>query len=511
MNAIVLAWVAVGAYVLLTIGLTIRGAMKTSSLESFAVGNRDIPPMFVGLSLTAQLTSVATFVVNPGLIYAFGVSGLLGLGLSAGLGIILGLIFFSARFRSMGATVQALTIPQWIGARYKSKGLRIFFAFLSFLLVTFAVLIVVAIARTMGILLNVNPNILISAVVLFVFAYVMLGGVNTHAYTNAIQAMIMLVVALVLILSNLSMFWSDPPLMKELADIQPTLATATNPYSLLFRNYFEVFVCNFLVGVAIVCQPHILSKALYLKEDSQVRQYLTVAILGGLVFVCVMVVGLYARVLFQPVNEVGSLFSMMSQAPVLKFDGIVPTYIFMNFSATVRVLIGIGILCAGLSTLEGILLALSAIISSDLFLTLTKPASDNPSKEEQEARGKKALMFARGMMIAVALLTIGLSMWQLAHPTAGSVAIFTQYGLYLLFTVSFFPLASGMFFPNVQRATITASVAVGFVVYFAVFFLKFTSMYNNPAFLATCSIISGWIVIAIGSIIQGKAKEEAEA
>lgn len=505
MNAVLLAWIAVGAYVLLTIALTVRGMLRTKSLESFAVGNRDIPPMFVGLSLTAQLTSVATFVVNPGLIYAFGLSGLLGLGLSAGLGIIIGLVFFSARFRSMGATVQALTIPQWIGARYKSKGLRVFFAILSFLLITFAVLIVVAVARVMGLLLNVPPNYLIAGVVLFVFAYVMLGGVNTSAYTNSIQAMIMLVVALVLILSNISMLWSDPPLMKELASIQPSLATAANPYSLLFRNYFEVFVCNFLVGIAIVCQPHILSKALYLKDDSQVRQYLTVAILGGLVFVGVMVVGLYARVLFNPVNQVGSIFSMMSQAPVLKFDGVVPLYILTNFSSTVRVLIGVGILCAGLSTLEGILLALSAIISSDLFLTFS-PHAENATAEEKEKRGKKALLFARTVMILVALMTIWLSQWQLAHPTAGSVAIFTQYGLYLLFTVSFFPLASGMFFPNVQPRTIAASVAVGFVVYLGVFFLKFTHMYNNPAFLAACSIFAGWATIAIGSMLEGKAE-----
>ncbi len=508
MTAVSLAWVAVGLYVVLTVGLTVRGAMRTRSLSSFAVGNRDIPAFFVGLSLTAQLTSVATFVVNPGLIYQYGLAGLLGLGLSAGLGIILGLVFFSRRFRAMGESVQALTIPQWIGARYHSKGLRLFFGFVSFALVTFAVLIVLAVALVLGQLLQIHPKWLILAVVSFVFTYVMVGGVNTHAYTNAIQAMIMLVVALVLILSNLSMFWSGEGLMVELKTIQASLATVTNPSSLYFRNLFEVFVCNFLVGLAIVCQPHILSKTLYLKEDRQVKQYLTVAILAGLIFVGVMIVGLYARVLFDPVNQVGAIHSFWGGGAILTMDKVVPFYIVTNFSPTVRVLIGIGVLCAGLSTLEGILLALTAIMSSDLYLTLTGFGNAEFSQEETETRGRKALRFARVAMIGIAAITVWLALRQLYHPTGGSVAIFAQYGVYLLFTLSFFPLACGMFFPNIQRETVTASVVVAFIVYFAASWFKFTNMYNNPAFLATCSILSGWLVILLGSLLQGEAKKQ---
>ena len=69
------------------------------------VGNGDIAPWVVGLSLSAQLTSVATFVVNPGLVYAYGLSGLLGFGVAAAGGITLGLLLFSKAFRRVGARV----------------------------------------------------------------------------------------------------------------------------------------------------------------------------------------------------------------------------------------------------------------------------------------------------------------------------------------------------------------------------------------------------------------------
>ena len=42
-----------------------------------------MPPFFVGLSLAANMTSVATFVINPGLVHAYGWSGVVGYGIAA--------------------------------------------------------------------------------------------------------------------------------------------------------------------------------------------------------------------------------------------------------------------------------------------------------------------------------------------------------------------------------------------------------------------------------------------
>src|SRR5512134_1757170 len=136
MTTVALGWFAVIAYFSITAILAVRGARRTRSLASYAVGDRSIPAWVIGLSLSAQLTSVATFVVNPGLVYAFGLPALFGYGVSAGLGIMIGLAVLSRRFRSQGVRVQALTIPQWIGARYQSLALRGLFAVLSLALVT---------------------------------------------------------------------------------------------------------------------------------------------------------------------------------------------------------------------------------------------------------------------------------------------------------------------------------------------------------------------------------------
>lgn len=492
-----IAWTAIGIYVAVTAYLAYRGWKKTSSLESFAVGSGDIPPWVVGLSLSAQLTSVATFVVNPGLIFAYGFSGLLGFGVAAAAGIIVGLVVFSRAFRKIGAQVTALSVPQWVGSRYDSRAFSLVFAVLSLALISFAVLIVVALGHSLFMLTGVRSWVMGLAVILFVFSYVLLGGVNTHAYTNAIQAGIMLVVAFLLIGTAVPALFSDGGILTKVAAIDPNLARTANPASLYFRNLFEVFICNFIVGLALVCQPHILSKALYLKEDKDVRRYLLVSVLAGTVFLMVMVVGLVARV----------------QLPATtKPDLVVPAYIAARFSTGAQVLITIGIVCAGISTLEGILLSLSTITSVDLFLN---PFGDTLMAEKsKEQRAKIALYVGRGSIIAFGVLTFVLAYRQIQDPTGGSVAIFGQYGVYALITASSVPLTAGMFIPSADRLTVAAGTAASIAAYVLVAGLEVTYMSNNPAFLATTGVISGWVVF--GAFYFGKmllpqtAKEEVD-
>ncbi|MFH1808572.1 MAG: sodium:solute symporter [Pseudomonadota bacterium] len=479
MSSSVLAWGSIALYVAVTAALAYRGYRKTKSLESYAVGAGDIAPWVVGLSLSAQLTSVATFVVNPGLVFAYGTAGFLGFGLAAGLGIILGLLIFTHAFRRVGLKVAALSVPGWIGKRYDSKGLQVSFGVVSLSLVTYAVLIVVAIAHMLHLLLGVDTTWIALAVIVFVFGYVMLGGVNTHAYTNAIQAIIMLVVAVLLVGSGLPLLWQGEGLFARLAAQDPVLVAVTNPQSLYFRNLFEVFVCNFVVGLALVCQPHILSKALYLKQDRDVRRFLAVGLGAGLFFLMVMSVGLFAR---------------LELPATVAIDKVVATYIVSHFTPGLTVLISIGILCAGISTLEGILLGLTTIVSTDLYLTVF---GSRLQGLDAETRGLKALRVGRWSYLVLGLVTFGLSRWQIVDPVGGSVAIFAQYGVYLLITASIWPLAAGMFLPGARRHAVVAGTAVALAGFGLSALVGFTVMHNNPAFLATVGILSGGVVFAV--------------
>lgn len=485
-----IAWGAIGLYCAVTAFLAYRGWRKTKSLESFAVGARDVSPMLVGLSLAAQLTSVATFVVNPGLVFAYGLSGLLGFGVAAASGIMIGLVVFTKGFRRVGERFTAMTVPQWIGARYKSKLLSGSFGIFSLALVSYAVLIVVGLSYVLSTLLGLAPWVMALGIILFVFTYVLLGGVNTHITTNAMQATIMLIVAVILVGAGLPLFWEGGGLFTRLAEIDVALVGITNPASLYFRNLFEVFLCNFLVGLAIVCQPHILSKSLYLKDSGDVRRYLTIAVVAGVIFMLVMWVGLFAR---------------LSLPATTAIDRVVPSYIAANFSYGFQVIIAIGLLCAGISTLEGILLALSTVISIDLYLGFIGPRSGVP----MEIKQRRALYVGRASIVALGVLTFLLSIMQIRNPTGGSVAIFAQYGVYGLTTASIIPLACGMFLPNATRRAVTLGAFAAICTYFLVALFEISFMSNNPAFLATCGIGAGWITFAVAQRLTRNEQSHA--
>ncbi|MBT3217512.1 MAG: hypothetical protein HN348_00340 [Proteobacteria bacterium] len=59
MGKLVFAWGAISIYVIITLGLTWWGWRRTNSISSFATGGGKLSPWIVGLSLAAQLTSVA--------------------------------------------------------------------------------------------------------------------------------------------------------------------------------------------------------------------------------------------------------------------------------------------------------------------------------------------------------------------------------------------------------------------------------------------------------------------
>ncbi|HML85285.1 MAG TPA: hypothetical protein PKE52_09010, partial [Bacteroidales bacterium] len=124
---------------------------------------------------------------------------------------------------------------------------------MSLLLLTFIVLILVAISKVLGQALNVSETTILLFTVIFVFGYMMFGGANSMVYTNTIQALIMVLVAIVLIASGYPYLKDGlPAFFERLAAINPDLIKPTNPSSPLFRDFFEIAFAQIIVGVAVV-------------------------------------------------------------------------------------------------------------------------------------------------------------------------------------------------------------------------------------------------------------------
>jgi len=488
---VVAGWVVLCVYALVALGLVVRGSRKTRSMRDYALGSIAFSPVFVGLSLAASMTSAATFIINPGLIGLFGVSGVICLALVLPVVCLGSLVVLTKGFRRYGTTSQATTMAQWIGSRYGSPGFSLFFAFLSLLLLTFIVLICVGLTKVLAWTLGVDQTWVLVGVVAFVFGTMTFGGANSMVYTNALQALLMIVVAVLLLGSGYEHFSEGVSgLLGQLAAIDPNLATLTNPASFLFRDWFEIGVCTVVVGVAIVCQPHIITKSLLLKSDRDVNRFLLVAVVVELLFFSVVGVGLYARLEF-PTLQLGGV--------ALRPDDLMSAYVVREFPVYAAIVVIMGLLSAGISTLEGLIQSLSTTVTTDILT----PLFGRRFPKDEAARTRFQIRLNRGVIVVLALAALVLSYDQLVNPSV-SVAIFAQNGVYAYFAAAFVPTVFGIFGRNVPRlAPIAASVAA-LAVHFGVYYGRLTpymqTPVRNPGVAAALAILSS-VVVGVGLVL----------
>lgn len=425
-------WVLVIAYSAVILYFVIRGAIKIKNINDYAIGNVSFSPIAVGLALAASMTSAATFIINPGFIAFYGISGVISYAFVMPVAAMISLVVLTKGFRKHGSNVKALTMAQWMGTRYKSKGYGLFFAFLSLLLITFIVLICVGLTQVLARTLNVNELTILIGIVVFIFGYMMFGGANSMVYTNTVQAIIMIVVAFILLGSGYKHF-SDGihGFLDKLAAIDPKLTQITNESSFLFRDYFEIIFAQIVIGVAIVCQPHIITKSLLLKTDKDVNKYLISGILVQMLFFLVVITGLYARIDFPDLTING--------AP-LKLDGVISAYVVKEFPVYVGLIVVMGLISAGISTLEGLIQSVSTSITADII----KPLFGKYLPKDEKKNVRSMIVINRVVIIVIAIISIVLSYDQIVNPNL-SVGIFAQNGVYAYFSAAFVPILFGMF------------------------------------------------------------------
>lgn len=478
---LIASWALVVAYAAVVLTLVVRGARRNKSVADYAVGNIAFSPVAVGLALAASTTSAATFIINPGLVAYFGLSAVFGLCVVLPLSMFVSLVILTKGFRKYGGSVNALTLPQWVGERFDSRAFSIFFAFLSLLLITFIVLILVGLTKVIAASLGLNETVVLVSLVVFAFGYMMFGGANSMVYTNTLQAVIMIVVAVILLGSGLEHFadgWGG--FVDSLRRIDAHLVGLFNTQSPLFRDGFEVVFCTIVVGIAIVCQPHIITKSLLLKKERDVNRYLVTGIIVQMLFFLVVIVGLYARLEFPTLEYLGE---------TILPDSVTSTYLVTQFPWFIGVVVFLGLISAGMSTLEGLIQAMSIIITNDLIKNVHQAATG------RALSGQFLFALNRGVIVLLAVLAFALGYWQLVAPNL-SVIIFAQLGVYAYFAAAFVPVLFGTFLDDTPRVAVVVASVVAVGVHFG---LYYTGQHYFPYFMDV-SVKNPGISTALGIV-----------
>lgn len=488
-----LAWVLFIIYLLLTAWIGWRGQKKTTGFASFALGNKDVHPIFVGITLAASVASAATFIINPGFVYVDGFSAWFHMVVGIGLGFTAMLYFLSFQFRRIGAENNALTIPDWIGKRYQSRGFALFFSILNLLSFAFVVLLVGGISIVMQSLLGISNSNALLITLIFVTGYVFIGGTYAHIFTNVLQGTLMIGVTILVLVSCITIL-NDSPLsfVDRMNTINPDLLSLVNVNGRLFNDVFSIYIAGFIIGAVLVCQPHILTKALYVKNDKQVKQYLSVFTVLWVLFLLLGSVGFFAHLALPD----GALLDPTTGA--FRQDLVMTAYLENMFPGWVHTLASVILIAAAMSTLDGLLISISTITANDLVLNLM----GKKSKQDHQAKMKFALRTSHVVLIiiAVAAYLINLNPPKL-------LGIFGQVGVYGLTVAAAPALIFGILYKTPKLNYIWCASIMALVVHFGLYFfgsnfisadiLSFANPGVTAAIAALVSIVPLFVIAKI--------------
>ena len=494
-----LAWTLFIVYLLGTSYLGYLGYKKTEGFSSFAIGKGDLSPFVVGVTLAASTASAATFIINPGFVYVDGLSAWINMVLGTFTGIMFMLVLLSFKFRRIGEKMKALTVPDWIGKRYNSKGFSLYFAIINLLSFAFVVLLVGGISIVMQKLLGVNNTTALIVTLVFVTGYVFFGGTYAHVYTNLLQGILMIIVTIVILWSGFELMIKsgDPGFMQQIYNEDPNLLSWINKKGELFNDFFSIYVTGFFIGAAVVSQPHILTKALYVKTDKAVKKYLWIFSVILFLFLLLASVGFFAHVSVPAEKFIDGSTGKFRQ------DLVMITYLVSNFPDWVFTLISIVLLAAAMSTLDGLLVGISTITANDLVLNLIDRFTKKEMTEEQKM--KIAFNASHVVLVIIAILVF----WVNLNPPK-LLGIYGQVGVYGMVLAVMPPLLIGILFKSSPIKLVWVASVITISIHFVLYFYGnelfpdsgFT--FANPAVTATLAILLSVLPTLIIAWISNK-------
>ncbi|MCW8195360.1 sodium:solute symporter family protein [Proteobacteria bacterium 005FR1] len=456
---------------------------RTSDIQGFSIGNKDMNPYLIGMTLAASIASTSTFVINPGFVYVHGVSAYIHYGIAAPLGVLTAFCLLTKGFLRLGEEKKAATIPEWIYHRYQHRGFSLFFAIINLLSVTFVVLILVGCSMLMASLFPISDKTALVLILFFVFSYVMMGGTYAHAYTNTLQGFMMLFVVLFLFIYGFKHF--DGDIGGSLGALGANYAAAYNADSNLYFDFFSVFLSGFIITFALMLQPHILTKVLYLRSHRDIGKFIGTTVAVGTVFSLMLVIGFYAR---------------LAGVEVSAQDAVVNEYLLHEFANSAwgqyaLTLIFITLLAAGMSTLDGILVALSAMVVKDIVIPITGNA-------------ERGLLWSR-----IVLVIIGIAGALIAWNPPPLIGLFAQKGVYGLAAASLVPLLFGVLYRGAIPLWIVFSAAlIGLITHL---YLNLVYGIENPAVSSSYAIVLSAFFALVGMfftrLFTGPSKPRAPA
>ena len=177
------------------VGVGVYSRKHATNVNDFVLGGRGVGPWLTAFAFGTSYFSSVVFVGYAGQFgWKYGLASTwIGLG-NAFIGSLLAWLVLGRRTRVMTQRLDAKTMPEFFGTRFRSKSLRIAGSVIAFIfLVPYTASIYNGLSRLFGMAFNIDYKVCIIVMALLTGVYVIVGGYMATAWNDFIQGIIMLI------------------------------------------------------------------------------------------------------------------------------------------------------------------------------------------------------------------------------------------------------------------------------------------------------------------------------
>lgn len=336
-----------------------RVNQSNSFLQEYFLGGRQLGGFVLAMTMMATYGSASSFIGGPGIAYTRGLGWVLLSMAQLAAGYFV-LMILGKKFAIMARRYKAITMVDYLKGRYKSNTVVILSS-LSIIIFLFASMAAqwVGGARLIESLTGLPYRTALLIFAVSVLVYVIIGGFRAVALTDAVQGLVMLFGTIILLAATVIAGGGMENIMSQLVAENPNLVS---PYG-AERDLTPLYVSSFwiLVGVGVVGLPQISMRAMSYKNSKGMH---TAIIIGTIVIGAVMLgmhlIGVLARAVM-PGIEVA--------------DTVMPTLAMEVLPSFVAGIVLAAPMAAIMSTVDSLLILVSATIVKDLYVNYIKPDS----------------------------------------------------------------------------------------------------------------------------------------
>lgn len=482
-----MSFVDISVFIIYLIGIVLFGSSfyrKNRSSAAFTLGNNNIPTWVISMSIFATFVSSISYLALPGQAYHTNWNAFV-FSLSIPFASLMAVKFFVPLYRSINSP-SAYTFLEIRFGTWAKIYVSVMYL-LTQLMRTGTILFLLAL--TLNVILGWNIIIIIIITGLSVMIYSLLGGIQAVVWTDAIQAIILILGALICALVLIFSMPEGPGQLFRIAAENNKFSLGSFKPGLTDSTFWVVLIYGIFINLQnFGIDQNYIQRYMTARSEQEAKKS---ALYGGLLYIPVSLLFLYIGT---------SLFSYYSAktgilpADIMA-DRVFPFFIVNNLPVGLTGLLIASVFAAGMSTVSTSINSSATVILNDYFKNSTR--GESGAKKSMKILYISSFIFSMlGILIAIAMINVQSALetwWKLASIFSGGML-----GLFLL----------GYFSKKITTAAAITGVAAGVLVIgwmsLSPLFFKgeVLQQYVSP-FHSYLSIVFGTMMIFIVGFLAG--------